>query len=461
MSANIVHFDDNTTWAVQIGTQAFPSIFSFKDCHFENLAGGTQHYISGGTATSINMVGGHMGDDIASGTGDFMIQTSGATFTAFGTTVNAQRTTTTILQANTPVRVWAQFVDQTQNTIPTLITGTSNSITDFSINGINAGGGRAQIFGEASLAPKVQGGGSLGTSTSGQWSNYFGYQFDILEAGAPSAGGAFHDNCYGDSTAHMLKCSYNNGAFGNLPLTTNTSTTATQVVHATATAGLYTTSAIATGDLPTAIPIGNVGSAGLSGTAPVAISAAGAISCTTCTNNNSAIVNFNRAAQSQVVVSATEYYITRSDLDMPAAYTTAIGAGTTMRWRISLTKTAAGTGTFQVLLKKGTNGSTADTSIVTQTIGTQTAAADNMEMDVQLTWTSATAAYWTIIPRQSAATATGFGLVYPAAAAQFSGTIAGQTTTTASDKYGLSLIFTTGTPTFVVNEVQAQAFGVN
>jgi hypothetical protein len=178
-------------------------------------------------------------------------------------------------------------------------------------------------------------------------------------------------------------------------------------------------------------------------------------------NQNSAIVNFNQAAQSQVVVSATEYYITRSDLDMPAAYTTAIGTGTTMKWRISLTKTAAGTGTFQILLKKGTNGSIADTSIVTQTIGTQTAAADNMEADIQLTWTSATAAYWTIVPHQSAATGTGFGLVYPAAAAQFSGTISGQTTTTASDKYGISLIFTTGTPTFVVNEVQAQAFGVN
>lgn len=178
-------------------------------------------------------------------------------------------------------------------------------------------------------------------------------------------------------------------------------------------------------------------------------------------NQNSAIVNFNQAAQSQVVVSATEYYITRSDLDMPAVYTTAIGAGTTMKWRIALNKTAAGTGTFQVLLKKGTNGSTADTSIVTQTIGTQTAAADNMEMDVQLTWTSATAAYWTIIPRQSAATGTGFGLVYPAVAAQFNGTISGQTTTTVSDKYGLSVIFTTGTPTFIVDLVQAQAFGVN
>lgn len=176
---------------------------------------------------------------------------------------------------------------------------------------------------------------------------------------------------------------------------------------------------------------------------------------------NAGIYNFSQAAQSQVVVSATEYYVTRSDLDMPAAYNTAIAAGTTMRWRISLTKTAAGTGTFQILLKKGTAGSTADTAIVTQTIGTQTAAADNMEVDIRLTWTSTTAAYWTIIPHQSAATGTGFGLVFPAAAAQFTGTISAQTTTTASDKYGISVKFTTGTPTFVVNNVEAQAYGVN
>lgn len=173
------------------------------------------------------------------------------------------------------------------------------------------------------------------------------------------------------------------------------------------------------------------------------------------------IFNFNQAAQSQLTVSGTEYYITRSDLDMPAAYSTAIGAGTTMRWRIALTKDANGTGSFQILLKKGTNGSTGDSTLATITIGTQTAAADNGEADITLTWTSATAAYWSVTFRQSAASGTGFGLVYPATAAQFTGTISGQTTTTASDKYGVSVKFTTGTPTFVANQVQAQAFGVN
>jgi hypothetical protein len=46
---------------------------------------------------------------------------------------------------------------------------------------------------------------------------------------------------------------------------------------------------IGAGDLPTGIPIANVGSAGLSGTSPITISAAGAIGCATCIVSLSAI----------------------------------------------------------------------------------------------------------------------------------------------------------------------------
>lgn len=80
-------------------------------------------------------------------------------------------------------------------------------------------------------------------------------------------------------------------ATGTVGLTSNTTTTATQVLHGSATAGVGTWSAIATGDLPTAIPIGNVGSAGLSGTAPVTISAAGAIACATCVTSAASLAN--------------------------------------------------------------------------------------------------------------------------------------------------------------------------
>jgi hypothetical protein len=179
------------------------------------------------------------------------------------------------------------------------------------------------------------------------------------------------------------------------------------------------------------------------------------------TQNPNGIQNFNSAAQSQVVVSATEYYITSSNLPMPAVYTTPIGAGTVMRWHVAMTKTAAGTGTFQILQKYGTNGTTGDTTNVTTTIGTQTAALDDMTFDLTITFTSATAYYWSLVPRQTAITATGFGLVFPAAATYFSGTVTGLTTTTASLKFGLSFKATTGTPTIVVPMVQAEAFGVN
>lgn len=45
--------------------------------------------------------------------------------------------------------------------------------------------------------------------------------------------------------------------------------------------------ALTTGDLPTAIPIGNVGSSGLSGTPPVTVASTGAVACPTCVTSQS------------------------------------------------------------------------------------------------------------------------------------------------------------------------------
>jgi hypothetical protein len=54
-----------------------------------------------------------------------------------------------------------------------------------------------------------------------------------------------------------------------------------------------------------------------------------------------------------------------------------------MRWRVSMTKTAAGTGAFDIIILMGTAGTIGgDTKEVTQSIGTQTAAVDNMTVDV-------------------------------------------------------------------------------
>lgn len=67
--------------------------------------------------------------------------------------------------------------------------------------------------------------------------------------------------------------------------------TTTFALFATATSPAFR--AIAPGDLPTAIPIGNIGSAGLSGTSPIAIASTGAISCSTCNTSSATVTSFS------------------------------------------------------------------------------------------------------------------------------------------------------------------------
>jgi len=50
--------------------------------------------------------------------------------------------------------------------------------------------------------------------------------------------------------------------------------------------------ALVAADIPTGIPIANIGSAGLSGTSPIAISSAGAISCSTCLTGSTFVSSF-------------------------------------------------------------------------------------------------------------------------------------------------------------------------
>src|SRR5690349_17760883 len=84
------------------------------------------------------------------------------------------------------------------------------------------------------------------------------------------------------------------------------------------------------------------------------------------------------ALQSQVTVAGTVYYINGSAVALPADY----AVGTKFRWTIAMAKTAAGTGAFNIHIKVGTAATVADTSVVTQSIGTQTAAVDNMMLDI-------------------------------------------------------------------------------
>lgn len=163
----------------------------------------------------------------------------------------------------------------------------------------------------------------------------------------------------------------------------------------------------------------------------------------------------NTALQSQVVVSGTNYYITNSAIAVP----TTLVVGTRFRWRLAMAKTAAGTGAFQIKIYRGTNGSTADTADVNQSIGTQTAVVDSMLVDVEIvvTTTGASGAYyWTIIPVTEAVTATGFGVV-TGPSGQFSGTVSAVALNTANLKFGLAFTANTGTPTITIPLVRAEA----
>lgn len=205
-------------------------------------------------------------------------------------------------------------------------------------------------------------------------------------------------------------------------------------------------------------------------TAPISTDVIPIVDVTTSTSKKVAISdlmgtlidNASQASQSQSVVSATAYYITRSNLTMPTAFKVPMQVGTRFIWRVGMTKTAAGTGTFQVRIYRGINGTTADTADVTQTIGTQTAVVDNMMVDVQVvvTATGATGSYyWSICPANKAITATGFG-VATGAGAFFSGTVSAVAMNTTSLQFGLGFIATTGTPTIVIPYVNALAFNI-
>lgn len=83
-----------------------------------------------------------------------------------------------------------------------------------------------------------------------------------------------------------------------------------------------------------------------------------------------AIRNWNTA---DVVANAAETYLAGSALAIPPHL---MQAGTTFKWRLFMTKTAAGTATPIWRVKVGTLGTTGDATILTFTGPAQTAAAD-------------------------------------------------------------------------------------
>lgn len=156
----------------------------------------------------------------------------------------------------------------------------------------------------------------------------------------------------------------------------------------------------------------------------------------------------------QSMGAGTYYYVPNSALTMPA--TTKTGGGmstsTTMQWRFMMRKTAAGTAAFNVCIYRGVNGTTADTKDVDQTIGTATAAVDiaTVFVNLQVTATGATGSYtWSISCQHKGATAAGFGLTD--ATPFFTGTVSSVAMNTASLKFGIGLMGTTGTTALVLS----------
>lgn len=190
------------------------------------------------------------------------------------------------------------------------------------------------------------------------------------------------------------------------------------------------------------------------------------------TFNNQGILNANYAAQSQTCVSTTKYYVTNSGLYLPATPKAGMSAGssvsspgTIFRWRVVMSKTAAGsTGSFNIVIFRGTNGTNADTADVNQAIGSaSTAVVDTLFLDVQavVTVTGATGSYfWSITATNTAGASAGFGLV-PSTASSWSGTVSSVALNTASLIFGLGFVSTTATPVITVPVVEAQAYNMS
>lgn len=89
-----------------------------------------------------------------------------------------------------------------------------------------------------------------------------------------------------------------------------------------------------------------------------------------------AITNWNTA---DVVANAANTYLTGSNLAVPQH---GLQAGATFRWRLIMTKTAAGLAAPIWTVVVGTAGTTADTARLTFTGSAQTAVADNGEVEI-------------------------------------------------------------------------------
>jgi hypothetical protein len=92
--------------------------------------------------------------------------------------------------------------------------------------------------------------------------------------------------------------------------------------------------------------------------------------------------SIQNASVTDQTISATTAYVTNSNLAVPVGK---LRIKTVLRWRIMVTKTAAGsTAGCAVLVKLGTLGTTGDATILTFTFGTPTGVVDAAVIDVEV-----------------------------------------------------------------------------
>lgn len=163
--------------------------------------------------------------------------------------------------------------------------------------------------------------------------------------------------------------------------------------------------------------------------------------------------NQNSAAQS---INATTAYVAGSSLAVPSSK---LRVGTRLRWRFGITKTAAGsTVGCAFLVKFGTAGTGADTTQLTFTLGTPTAAADTALVEIECVVRSIGAAGVVVGVLEMAhnLAATGFSTLPTEALVV---TSAGFDTTVADLIAGIS-ITTTAASVWSVEMVSAEAINV-
>jgi hypothetical protein len=131
----------------------------------------------------------------------------------------------------------------------------------------------------------------------------------------------------------------------------------------------------------------------------------------------------NASVADQSIGASTTAYLTNSNINIPSS---GVQAGTTFDWRITMTKTAAGTAVNTFDIRFGTSGTTADTSRCSFNQGTQTAVADTAVVELTVTVRSV---------GSSATIACNYRMTHDLASTGFDNTLQTQTTDVTSGTF--------------------------